>query len=118
MNVGQRIKQRRESLGLSVDDIARKLGKHRATIYRYESDEIKTLPTDVLEPLAIALRTTPAYLMGWEEAEEQELDPTEQRLREAALTAATIQRLTELTPEEIVIVDVFVQGLLAARPKE
>lgn len=68
MKIGERIKQRREELGLSVDDVAKKLGKHRATIYRYESNEIDKFPTDILEPLATVLLTTPAQLMGWEEA--------------------------------------------------
>ncbi len=66
MKIGDRIKQRREELNISVEEVARRLGKHRATIYRYESDDIKTLPTDVLEPLATVLHTTPAALMGWE----------------------------------------------------
>ena len=66
MNIGQRIKQRRVELGLSVDDIAEKIGKNRATVYRYESNEIEDLPTSILEPLSKALLTTPAYLMGWE----------------------------------------------------
>lgn len=66
MTVGERIKFRRQQLGLSVDDIAKKLGKNRATIYRYESDEIENLPTTLLEPLAKVLQVSPAYLMGWE----------------------------------------------------
>ena len=66
MTVGDRIKQCRESLGLSVEELAKLLGKHRATIYRYESNDIEKFPTDVLEPLATVLQTTPAYLMGWE----------------------------------------------------
>lgn len=68
MTIGQRIKARREELGISVDELAQRLGKHRATIYRYESNEIGSLPTSVLEPLCVVLETTPAYLMGWEEA--------------------------------------------------
>lgn len=67
MTIGERIKKRREELGISVDELAGKLGKNRATIYRYESSDIVKLPTTVLEPLANALKTTPAYLMGWEE---------------------------------------------------
>lgn len=66
MTVGERIKARRKQLGLSVDDIAEKLGKNRATIYRYESDEIENLPLNILEPLAKVLDVSPAYLMGWE----------------------------------------------------
>ena len=67
MTIGERIKKRRTELGLSVDDIAEKLGKGRATVYRYENGDIEKLPTTVLEPLARVLKTTPAYLMGWEE---------------------------------------------------
>lgn len=65
MTVGERIKHRRIELGLSADDLAESIGKNRATIYRYESSEILDLPTSVLVPLAKALNTSPAYLMGW-----------------------------------------------------
>lgn len=64
MNIGERIKNRRLELGLSVDEVAEKIGKNRATVYRYESREIEDLPTSVLEPLAKALRTTPAFFNG------------------------------------------------------
>ena len=66
MNTGDRIKQRRLELGLSADDLGAKIGKSRATIYRYENGDIENMPTPVLEPLAKALDTTPADLMGWE----------------------------------------------------
>ena len=67
MNIGQRIKNRRKELDLTADYIASCLHKDRSTVYRYEIDEIKKLPTAILEPLAQALDTTPAYLMGWDE---------------------------------------------------
>lgn len=66
MNIGQRIKKRRKELNLSVDDVANKLNKNRATVYRYESNEIENLPLNILEPLAKVLKTTPAELMGWQ----------------------------------------------------
>ncbi|BBF45067.1 repressor [Lachnospiraceae bacterium KM106-2] len=67
MTVGKRIKERRKELKLSVDEVAAKLEKNRATIYRYESDDIENLPITILEPLAKVLETTPAALMGWNE---------------------------------------------------
>ena len=67
MTIGERIKQRRLEIGLSVDQLADIIGKNRATIYRYESNEIEKFPLDILYPLAEALRTSPAYLMGWED---------------------------------------------------
>lgn len=66
MTMGQKIKELRKQLNMSVDDLAAKLGKNRATVYRYERGDIENLHLDVLEPLAKALNTTPGYLMGWE----------------------------------------------------
>lgn len=66
MDVGKRIKERRKELNLSVDELAQKLNKNRTTVYRYEKGDIENLPLDILGPLAEALNTTPAYLMGWE----------------------------------------------------
>lgn len=66
MSIGQRINQKRKELGISVDELADMLDKNRATIYRYESDEIENMSLSVIEPLAKALHTSPAYLLGWE----------------------------------------------------
>jgi transcriptional regulator with XRE-family HTH domain len=66
MSIGQRIKETRIQQGLSRDDLACKLGKNRTTIYRYENGDIENLPLGILDSLADALNTTPAYLMGWE----------------------------------------------------
>ena len=59
------IRIRRKELKLSVDELALRLNKDRATIYRYENGDIENLPTTIIEPLATALETTPEYLMGW-----------------------------------------------------
>ena len=67
MKIGETIKQRRKKLGLSVDELATRLGKNRATIYRYENGDIESLPITVLEPLAKALQTTPAELLGMQD---------------------------------------------------
>lgn len=69
MIVGKRIKQRRKELGISADELGKKLGKDRSTIYRYEKGDIENMPLDILEPIASALKTTPQYLMGWEEVQ-------------------------------------------------
>lgn len=64
-NIGQNIKNRRIELGLTADQLADRLQKSRATIYRYESTDADNMPIGILEPLARALSTTPADLMGW-----------------------------------------------------
>jgi len=70
MTIGQRIRQKRQEMGLTVDDLASKLGKNRATVYRYESDAIKNLPISILVPLAEVLNTTPGDLMGQDRDDE------------------------------------------------
>lgn len=67
MNYGERIRQRRKELDISVDELADSIGKSRATVYRYENGDIEDMPIGIIEPLAKALRTTPDYLMGWDD---------------------------------------------------
>ena len=64
VNIGERIKNRRLQLGLSVDELAKRIGKNRATVYRYESNIIEDLPISILEPLSKALEVTPNYILG------------------------------------------------------
>lgn len=84
MKIGQRIKERRKELKISADELGRRLGKDRSTIYRYENGDIENMPLDILEPIAEALDTTPQYLMDWEEkkppAESERLSPNMQAL--------------------------------------
>lgn len=83
MNVGQRIKARREELSLSAEKLGQLIGKAKTTIYRYESGYIETIPSSILEDLAKALKTTPAYLMGWTDNPDRELSDKEKEFIEA-----------------------------------
>ena len=67
MTTGDRMKVRRKELDIPVEDIAAALGVSVATVYRYENGDIEKVPGSVLDPLAKVLKTTPAYLMGWDE---------------------------------------------------
>lgn len=72
--VGERIRELRKKQKMSVDDLAKKINKSRATIYRYENGEIENAPYTILVPLAKALNTTPTYLLGMEEEYENNND--------------------------------------------
>lgn len=63
--LGDNIRAKRIALGMSADDLAKRLNKSRATIYRYENSDADNMPVSILAPLAAALNTTPADLMGW-----------------------------------------------------
>lgn len=63
----QRIKARREELGLSQEELANRLGyKSRSTINKIESG-VNDIPQSKIKAFADALNTTPGYLMGWAE---------------------------------------------------
>lgn len=63
------MKARRKELGFSAEFVAEKLGVSPATIYRYEKGDIEKMPGNILEPISKILRTTPAFLMGWDESD-------------------------------------------------
>lgn len=73
MTTGQRMKNRRKAIGLSAEKVAEILGVSPATIYRYENGDIEKVPGDRLGPIASALQTTPAYLMGWTDGDRDAL---------------------------------------------
>lgn len=66
MEISERIKKRRLELGLTLEDVADKLGVAKSTVLRYETKAIGNMGLDKLELLAVALHCTPAYLMGWD----------------------------------------------------
>ena len=91
MRIGERIKQRRLELGYTADALAKLLNKNRATIYRYENGDIENMPIDVLEPLAKALNTTPAYLMGWQEPHQGSTSTLSKQTEDYYLDAETAE---------------------------
>lgn len=104
MTIGERIKRRREELGISVDELALVLGVNRATVYRYESNEIAKFPVDILETVAKALRTTPVCLMGWEDENRNPNEETE--------TAEFIKLFSQLSKDKQALVVNIIKGFL------
>ncbi len=66
------IREQRARTGKTLEQIGKEIGVAKATVQRWESGEIKDMRRDKLVALARALETTPAYLMGWEDAPEQD----------------------------------------------
>ena len=65
MKIGERIKHRREELGIAQTWLAEQIGTSKQNLYKYENGIIANIPADKVEAIAKALHTTPAYLMGW-----------------------------------------------------
>lgn len=76
MTISDRIKIRREELGITQDELASKLGlKDKSSISQIENMGDDVTMKNVIR-IATALSTTPRYLMGYEEAPVEETQYT------------------------------------------
>jgi transcriptional regulator with XRE-family HTH domain len=73
MTLGERVRKRREKLGLSQRELARVSGISQPTISNIERGAQEEVTTAVLRPLARALNCSADYLIGMYEEEETEL---------------------------------------------
>ena len=64
MTTGDKIHYLRTKLGLTLQELGDKVGVGASTVRKWETGYIKTLRTDKMQKLAIALDTTVDYLMG------------------------------------------------------
>lgn len=80
MEICERVKYLRKKCGLSVDDIAKSIGLSRATVHRYENQNMKNIPATVIEPLAKALNCSLEYLMGWDDNGNSFMEPLEEQI--------------------------------------
>ena len=68
MNIGEKIKTLRIDLGLTQEELALAVGTKKQTIHKYETGIISNIPATKIKAIADKLKTTPAYLMGWEDS--------------------------------------------------
>lgn len=68
-NMGQRIRDRRIALELTLDELGKKVGVGASTVRKWETGFIKDMRSDKIQKVADALDVTPAYLMGWDESQ-------------------------------------------------
>jgi transcriptional regulator with XRE-family HTH domain len=68
-NIGENICTRRKELGMTQEELAKKMGyKSKSTINKIENGT-NDIPQSKIVKFAETLETTPAYLMGWQKVE-------------------------------------------------
>ena len=82
-NISSVLKAKRKELGLTLAQIAEKIGVTEATVQRWESGNIKSLRHERIAKLADILGVTPSVLMGWDE-------PTAPTLPSPTITEDTV----------------------------
>lgn len=67
MSIGEKIKIARDNAGLTQEELGKKCGTTKQTIFKYETGVVTNIPIDRLEAIADAVNVSAAWLLGWEE---------------------------------------------------
>lgn len=69
--------------GISYGELSEKTKIPKSALQRYATGQTEKIPVDRLKLIAVAIGTTPEYLMGWDDAEHNKnASPTELPLSE------------------------------------
>lgn len=66
--LADKIRSLRAKHNLTLEQVANQVGVGKSTVRKWETGQIENMRRDKIAKLAMALHTTPAYLMGWEES--------------------------------------------------
>lgn len=66
MTVGDRIREKREALGISQTELADKIGISKQNLYKYEKNIVTNIPSNKIEEIAHVLNVSESFLMGWD----------------------------------------------------
>lgn len=71
MEMNRRIRERRLALNLTQEELAHRLGMQKSAIAKYESGRVENIKRSTLAKRSEILECSPAYLMGWDDADSQ-----------------------------------------------
>ena len=77
----ERLKKCRKELGLTQEELANRLNTTKQTIYKYENEVVTNIPSNNIKELAKVLGVDPAYLMGWEERTQIDIEKLNKKNR-------------------------------------
>ena len=93
MKIGEKIKKLREKLGYTQEQLAELMGyKSKSTINKIEAGINDITQSKVIE-FAKILKTTPAYLMGWDDNP----TPSKPTVDTSILTEAELEEFNKIT---------------------
>lgn len=113
MNIGDRIKYKREQKGLTLEELGKLCKTTKQTVYKYENSIVSNIPLDRLALIAQALDVSQAYLMGWND------DPTATIcITNSSPADAIYNALNELGKEEYIRYGRYLTGQDEYRAKD
>ena len=103
MNIGERIRLKRNERGWSQRDLAEKMGySNHSTVGKIETGKVD-LPQSKVVQFAEILGVSVGYLMGWEEMQQKNstLAGLTVRMRKDAEFLSVVEIISELSPEQL-----------------
>ena len=103
--IGKHIANRRMELGMTQEELAKRMGyKSKTSINKIEKG-INDIPQTKIVKFAEILRTTPAYLMGWEKTEKKNnaIADIVARMRTDEDFLSLIESLSRMDAEKIAV---------------
>ena len=107
--MAQRIKELRKMHGLTLEQVGNVVGVGKSTVRKWEEGMITNMRRDKIASLAKVPKTTPAYLMGWQEENIPATGVDDGKLAELN------RLLLQLSDEELQLVSSQIKGILSSR---
>ncbi|BBM45172.1 DNA-binding helix-turn-helix protein [Leptotrichia trevisanii] len=79
-NIGERILSLRLKFNITQEELAKKLNIKRQTIHKYENNIIKNIKYETVVKLAKIFNTTPEYLLGLDDNENEDIIISQEKL--------------------------------------
>jgi transcriptional regulator with XRE-family HTH domain len=71
MKLGDKIRIAREKAGLTQEELGKRCGTTKQTIYKYEIGKVTNIPLDRLEMIAEAVGVSSSTLLGWDNGKDK-----------------------------------------------
>lgn len=84
MEIGEKIHRLRIENDLTLEELGNKIGVGKSTVRKWEKGIIANMRRDKISAIANALGTTPAYLMGWEDDSDNNIEDNSYYINEDA----------------------------------
>lgn len=94
-SVHEIIRERRESLGYSLNELAERIGVNRSTVMRWENGDIENMKRDKIVSLSEALKISPAVIMGWEDIEEPKVAKVSDTVKDINTLASQLDQSSQ-----------------------
>ena len=117
MNIGERIRLKRNERGWSQRDLAKKMGySNHSTVGKIETGKVD-LPQSKVVQFAEVLGVSVAYLMGWEEVQQKNstLADITVRMRTDSEFFSLIEGINQLDPVQLASVKQVVDAFLSTK---